>query len=119
MDTALPGALAPVLHDLDSCIAPVPDVRDNQWSDAPRQVAAMMHDVDGTAQGSSQMAAEPLPQRIASVADQVQEWAIEALDGPADPRPGLNAPSIRTPTRLRRRYSKTATCGSARRHAVW
>jgi len=79
VDTALSEALAPVLHDLGSCSAPVPDVRDNQWSDAPGQVTAMMHDVDGTAQGVFAMAAEPLPQRIASVADQVQEWAIEAL----------------------------------------
>jgi hypothetical protein len=33
----------------------------------------MLHDTDGTAQGVSAMAAEPLPQRIASVADQIQE----------------------------------------------
>jgi hypothetical protein len=79
MDIALSEALGPVLRDLGSCGAPVPDVRDKQWSDFPGQVTAMLHDTDGTAQGVSAMAAEPLPQRIASVADQVQEWAVEAL----------------------------------------
>ncbi|MGH3166970.1 MAG: hypothetical protein ACRDN0_13925 [Trebonia sp.] len=33
----------------------------------------------GSAQGVSAMAAEPLQERIASVADQVQEWAVETL----------------------------------------
>ncbi|HSZ38402.1 MAG TPA: hypothetical protein VK817_00440 [Trebonia sp.] len=39
----------------------------------------MLHAADGSAQGVSAMAPQPLPQRIASVADQVQEWAVEAL----------------------------------------
>jgi hypothetical protein len=79
VDTALSEALAPVLHDLGICGAPLPEVRDNQWSDFPGQVTAMLHDVDGTAQGVFVMAAESLPERMASVADQVQEWAVEAL----------------------------------------
>jgi len=79
VDTALSEALAPVLQDLRTCGAPVPEVRDNQWSDFPGQATAMLHDVDGTAQGVFAMAAESLPERIASVADQVQEWAVEAL----------------------------------------
>jgi hypothetical protein len=79
VDIVLAEALAPALRDLGNSGAPVPDVRDRQWSDVPGQVTAMLHDVDGTAQGVSAMAAEPLPQRIASVADQVQEWAVEAL----------------------------------------
>ena len=79
MDPALSEALAPVLHDLGTFGAPVPDVRDNQWSDFPGQVTAMLHDVDGTAQGVFAMAAESLAERMASVADQVQEWAVEAL----------------------------------------
>lgn len=79
MDIALSEALAPVLDDLGSSGAPVPDVRDEQWASFPGQVSAMLHDTDGTGQGVSAMAAELLPQRIASVADQVQEWAVEAL----------------------------------------
>jgi hypothetical protein len=79
VDIALSEALAPVLRDLGACGAPVPDVRDKQWSNFPAQVTAMLHDTDGTAQGVFVMAGESLPQRIASVADQVQEWAVEAL----------------------------------------
>ena len=79
MDTALSEALAPMLQDLGTCGVPLAEVRDNQWSDFPGQVTAMLHDADGTAQGVFAMAAEPLPERVASVAGQVQEWAIEAL----------------------------------------
>jgi hypothetical protein len=79
VDIALSEALAPVLDDLGNSGAPVPEVRDRQWASFPGQVPAMLHDSDGTAQGVSAMADEPLPQRIASVADQVQEWAVEAL----------------------------------------
>ena len=39
----------------------------------------MLYAADHSGQGVSAMAAEPLPQRIASVADQVQEWAVEEL----------------------------------------
>jgi hypothetical protein len=79
VDIALSGALAPVLHDLGHSGAPVPGIDDQQWSEFPGQVTAMLHHADGTAQGVSAMAAEPLAQRIAAVAGQVQEWAIEAL----------------------------------------
>jgi hypothetical protein len=68
-----------VLRDLGTYGALVPDVRDKQWPDFPGQVTAMLHDTDGTAHGVFAMAAESLPQRIASVADQVQDWAVEAL----------------------------------------
>jgi hypothetical protein len=79
MEIALAEALVPVLRDLRACGAPVPDIRDSQWSDFPGQPTAMLHDTDGTGQGVSAMVTESLPQRIASVADQVQEWAVEAL----------------------------------------
>ena len=79
MDIALSEALAPVLVDLGNSGAPIPDVRDQPWASFPGQVSAMLHAVDGTAQGVSAMADEPLARRIASVADQVQEWAVEAL----------------------------------------
>ena len=99
MDIGLSEALVPVLRDLSTCGAPVPDVRDQQWSDFPGQMTAMLHDTDGTAQGVFAMAAESLPQRIASVANQVQEWTVEALWRAAGRRHGLNAPTIRTPIR--------------------
>lgn len=79
MDIALSEALALVLDDLRNCGGPVPDVHDDQWSSFPGQVTAMMQAPDGSGQGVFAMAEEPLAQRIASVADQVQEWAVEEL----------------------------------------
>jgi hypothetical protein len=79
VDPALSEALAPVLRDLENSGGPLPDVRERQWSDVPGQVTAMLYGPGGSGQGVSAMAGEPLPDRIASVADQVQEWAVEAL----------------------------------------
>jgi hypothetical protein len=79
VDIALSEALVPVLRDLGTRGAPVPDVRAKQGPDFPGQVTAMRHDTDGTAHGVFAMAAESLPQKVASVADQVQEWAVQAL----------------------------------------
>lgn len=79
MDIALSEALAPVLDDLRNSGGPVPEIRDEQWSSFPGQVTAMLWAADGSGQGVSAMAAEPLAQRIASVADQVQDWAVEEL----------------------------------------
>jgi hypothetical protein len=44
VDIALSEALAPVLRDLDWSGAPVPDVRDKQWSDFAGQVTRLYHD---------------------------------------------------------------------------
>jgi hypothetical protein len=78
VDIALSEALAPVLRDLGNSGAgprcPRPAVVER-----PRTGMEMLHDTDGTAQGVYAMAVESLPQRVASVADQVQEWAVEAL----------------------------------------
>jgi hypothetical protein len=78
VNAALSEALAPVLRDLQNSGALLPDIRDEQWSDFPGQVTAMLYGPDGSGQGVFAMEGEPLPDRIASVADQVQEWAIEA-----------------------------------------
>jgi hypothetical protein len=79
VDSKLSEALAPVLDDLRNSGGPIPDVRDAQWSNFRGQVTATLYAPDGSGQGVSAMAAEPLAQRIASVADQVQEWAVEEL----------------------------------------
>ncbi len=79
VDSALSEALAPALRDLENSGVPLPEVRDRQWSDVPGQVTAMLYGPDGSGQGVSAMAGAPRPDRIASVADQVQEWAVEAL----------------------------------------
>jgi hypothetical protein len=79
MDIALAKALAPVLRDLENSGSVIPEVRDDQWSDVEGQTTAALHSPDGSGQGVSVMTGESLPQRIASVADQVQEWAVEEL----------------------------------------
>jgi hypothetical protein len=79
MDSALAEALTPVLRDLANSGSVIPDVRDDQWSDLEGQVTVMLFSPGGSGQGVFAMTGEPLPQRIASVADQVQEWAVEEL----------------------------------------
>ncbi|HEY6481075.1 MAG TPA: hypothetical protein VIZ00_13665 [Streptosporangiaceae bacterium] len=79
MDTALAGALAPVLHDLRTSGSVLPEVRDQQWDGIEGQATAYLYSPDGSGQGVFVMTGEPLPQQIASVADQVQEWAVEEL----------------------------------------
>ena len=75
----LAEALAPVLRDLDSSGGPRLEVRDEQWSDFEGQLTAMLWRSGGGGQGVSVMTGEPRPEQIASVADQVQEWAVETL----------------------------------------
>ena len=79
MDIALAEALTPLLRDLESSRSVIPQVRDDQWSDVEGQSTAALHSPDGSGQGVSVMTAESLVERIASVADQVQEWAVEEL----------------------------------------
>ena len=79
MDTALADALAPVLRDLRTSGSVLPAVRDQQWGGIEGQATAYLYSPDGSGQGVSVMTGEPAPQQIASVADQVQEWAVEEL----------------------------------------
>ena len=79
MDTALAEALTPVLRDLERSGSVIPEVCDDQWGGIEGQATAGLRSPDGSGQGVSVMTGEPLPQRIASVADQVQEWAVEEL----------------------------------------
>ncbi len=79
MDSALAEALTPVLRDLENSGSVRPDVRDGAESGWPRQLMAMLYSPGGSGQGVMVLAGDPLPDRIASVADQVQEWAVEEL----------------------------------------
>jgi hypothetical protein len=97
--TSRSEALAPVLRDLGTYGAPVPHVRDKQWSNFPGQVTAMLHDTDGTAQGVFAMAAEPLPKGSLPSPTRSKNGPSKRSGVLADPRRGLNAPSIRTPIR--------------------
>jgi hypothetical protein len=79
MHSDLADALTPVLRDLETTGSVRPVLRDEQWSDYPGQMTAMLCSPDGAGQGVSAMADEPRPERVASVADQVQEWVVEEL----------------------------------------
>jgi hypothetical protein len=79
VDTALAEALTPVLRDLEGSGSVIPEVRDEQWRGVEEQATAWLRSPDGSGQGVSVIPGESLPQRIASVADQVQEWAVEEL----------------------------------------
>jgi hypothetical protein len=79
MDAALAEALSPVLRDLASSGSVIPEVRDDRWAGVEGLETGVLRSPDGSGQGVSVMTGESLPQRIASVADQVQEWAVEEL----------------------------------------
>ncbi len=66
--------MAPVLADLRATGGPLPVVVDEEWIDDPDYASAML---GGT--GISVRLAAAGCDRIVSVADQVQEWAIEEL----------------------------------------
>jgi hypothetical protein len=102
-----------VLRDLDSSGSLIPDIRDEQWSDIEAQLTVMLCGPDGSGQGVSAMAAEPSPQDI--VADQVQEWAVEALWSIGQTATWPECPAHPNSHPLQRRCGKTAQCGSARR----
>ena len=81
MHVELARALAPVLHDLETTGAPVPRVVDDGWAEDPATASAMLWSRDGSGTGVSVHLGVPRPEQVAHVADQVQEWAVEALWG--------------------------------------
>jgi hypothetical protein len=83
--TDLSDALALVMSDLAVSGPAVPQVRDVQWSDAPGQDTAMLRSQDGSGQGVWVMAGVAFPEQVASMADQVQVWAVEELAARGQP----------------------------------
>ncbi|MFI6759859.1 hypothetical protein ACIBF5_12060 [Micromonospora sp. NPDC050417] len=79
MGEVLRQALEPVLRDIGVSGAPVPDIRDEDWADDPGTESAMLWSRDGSGAGVSVIVAQSAPDRVAHVADQVQEWVIEEL----------------------------------------
>jgi hypothetical protein len=80
VDISLTRALAPVLRDLERTGPAVPaTVRDGDWSGVDGQLTGTVSGPSGSRWGVYVMAGEPAPEQIASVADQVQEWAVEEL----------------------------------------
>jgi hypothetical protein len=57
--------------------APVPTVENRQWTDEPS--AMLVDPADGTAFGVHATLTDPEPVRVVAVAEQIQEWVLEAL----------------------------------------
>jgi hypothetical protein len=75
----LARALVRVLHDLSTSGGPVPEVVDEEWSDSPGDASARLRSPDGSGYGVRVGRGDPDAEQLASVADQVQEWAVEEL----------------------------------------
>ncbi|MFT4296880.1 MAG: hypothetical protein QM582_15865 [Micropruina sp.] len=73
--------MEPVLRDLRSSGIEAPRIEDDDWSDDPEQHSAMMWSRAGNGAGVSVLGWESRCERIAAVADQVQDWAIMELWG--------------------------------------
>jgi len=69
----LAAALAPILRDLRVGCAVPPDIRDGDGA------TAMIYGPDGTGQAVSVIPGAPAADQIVWLAEQVQEWAVEAL----------------------------------------
>jgi hypothetical protein len=84
MHQLLSAALSPVITDLRATGAPVPAIDDKDWVGDPTQASAMLRSPDGSATGIRITLSAAESDRIAAMADQVQEWAIEELWGHAE-----------------------------------
>jgi hypothetical protein len=78
MDDVLEQPLAEVLRDLRATGGPVPEIRNRQFGDDYRATATLFGP-DGSGQGVSALRHHSPAERLAWIADQVQEWAVEAL----------------------------------------
>jgi hypothetical protein len=83
VDEVLSQAMAPVLRDLRSAGIAAPRIEDRDWTDDPGSSSVMLWSPDGGGTGVYVSRAAPEFERVAMVADQVQEWAIEELWGEA------------------------------------
>ena len=83
MDELLRQAMEPILRDLRRAGISPPRVEDDDWTSDPDGVSAMLWSLDGSGVGVCVSRSAPAYERIAVMADQVQEWAIEELWGQA------------------------------------
>jgi hypothetical protein len=73
-------SLVPVLRDVRTSRMPEPDVRDGDWIEEPGFTSAWLCDA-GNRIGIRLRVAASEAERIAEVADQVQDWVIDELMG--------------------------------------
>lgn len=77
VNEVLRQALAPILRDLRRAGLDEPRITDSDWTEDADYPSAMMWSLDGSGAGVSVSRSAVVFERIAEVADQVQEWAIE------------------------------------------
>lgn len=77
MEPVMAESLAPILQDLARAGIAPPTFDETDWMGEAEHASSMMWRGDGSGTGFSVRRADSLPDRIASAADQVQEWAIE------------------------------------------
>jgi len=79
MDPLLRQALDVALRDIRSLGVPEPEIRDTIWIKDPAYPSAVLGSIGGAGTGISVRLADPQAERLARVADQVQDWVIEEL----------------------------------------
>ncbi|WP_380162727.1 hypothetical protein [Kineococcus sp. R86509] len=79
MNPELDAALTPLLADLQVPDGVVPIVDDTEWQDEPGAASCWLHSPDGTGTGVWVQTGQPFPAQVLALADQVQQWAVEAL----------------------------------------
>src|SRR5690606_16004364 len=77
VDAVLRQALEPVLRDLKRGGLDEPRIEDCDWTGGSESTSAMLWGPDGDGSGVSVLRSASPAERIADIADQVQEWAIE------------------------------------------
>lgn len=82
VNEVLRQALDLVLRDIRSTGVPEPDIRDDDWADED-SASGYLWSRDGSGVGVRVDLAAAEADRVAQVADQVQEWVIEELWGHA------------------------------------
>jgi hypothetical protein len=68
-----------LLADLQVPSGVAPTVGDREWQDDPNAASCWLHSPDGTGMGVWVQTGQPFTAQVLALADQVQEWAVEAL----------------------------------------
>ncbi|WP_327033356.1 hypothetical protein [Micromonospora ureilytica] len=79
MERELAAALEPIFSDLGKPGGVQPDLRDEPWRDDPQTASAFLYASDGSGHGISIYLGLSAVTQIVTLADQVQDWAVEAL----------------------------------------
>ena len=83
MNEVLEQTLAPVLRDLSGAGLAPARIEEENWTGLEHRPSAMVRSADGSGSGISVDRQATSAERVAAVADQIQEWAIEELWGRA------------------------------------